>query len=92
MRLLAVFCCAVLASVLFLQAWGASAEKSPEEMLKRYCTVCHNLERVRKAVGNRDQQGWTDYISRMQGKGASITDREKSQLATFLGDLKTPTF
>ena len=92
MRLLVGFCCSLLAVVLLLQAWAASAEKTPDEMLNKYCTVCHNLNRVREEIGHRESLGWVQYISRMQENGADISDKEKYILAKYLGEMKEPSF
>ncbi len=92
MSKLAAFCCFVVMAVLMLNAFVGAGEKAPVQMLESYCTVCHSLERVRKAVGHKDQQGWEDYIGRMQAKGAKIDDQEKKELADWLATLETPEF
>lgn len=92
MRLLFGTCCCLLVALLLLQAWSASAEKQPVEMLRTYCTVCHDLERVRRNVGRQDKNGWLSYIGRMQQKGAKISDGEKNVLALHLSSIKRPDF
>ncbi len=92
MSKLAAFCCFVVMTVLMLNAFVGAGEKTLVKMLDSYCTVCHSLERVRKAVGQKDLEGWESYIGRMQAKGAKIDDQEKKELSNWLATLKTPEF
>ncbi len=51
-------------------------------LLEARCTVCHSIDRVRKAKKTRDQ--WTQNIKRMVGKGAQLNAAEQSMAIDYL--------
>ena len=46
------------------------------------CAACHNLDRVKNKKA--DAAGWTTTVTRMQGKGAEVTDEQVPLLVDYL--------
>jgi hypothetical protein len=46
------------------------------------CASCHTLDRVKNKVA--DQDGWTTTVTRMQGKGADLTDAQVPVVVDYL--------
>src|SRR5262249_58309088 len=46
------------------------------------CAACHTLDRVKNKVGDKD--AWTTTVTRMQGKGAALTDEQVPVVVEFL--------
>lgn len=61
---------------------SANANSTPSVLLRRRCSVCHSLERVKAA--NKTRAGWITTIDRMRSKGAAVNDSETRQLADYL--------
>ncbi len=55
-----------------------------EQILQMNCVVCHDRDRIDNAV--HDQAGWESTIDRMIGKGATVSQAEKSVLAAYLAN------
>ncbi|MCK9197441.1 MAG: heme-binding domain-containing protein [Syntrophales bacterium] len=51
-------------------------------LLEARCTVCHSIDRVRKAKKTRDQ--WVQNIKRMVSKGAQLNAAEQSMAIDYL--------
>jgi cytochrome c5 len=67
---------------------GAPAAQSSsvdgKAVMESACTSCHDLGRVTSASKTMD--GWTSTVDRMIGKGAKLTDAEKTSLITYLSE------
>ncbi len=68
---------------------GAPAFKGPAgpdavaaNLVTTVCSSCHNLDRVRNKMADKD--GWTETVTRMQGKGAALTDEQVPVVVEFL--------
>lgn len=63
---------------------AASAESAPpgKALLEARCTVCHNLERVRKRKETRE--GWEKIVAKMKKNGAVLNDAEREALLEYL--------
>jgi thiosulfate/3-mercaptopyruvate sulfurtransferase len=55
---------------------------NPENLLQERCTVCHDLDRVRKA--RRDRPGWEKTIAKMVTNGAKLNEVERHALVDYL--------
>jgi glyoxylase-like metal-dependent hydrolase (beta-lactamase superfamily II) len=53
-----------------------------QSMLESSCTSCHSLDRVNNKKGDKD--AWTTTVTRMMGKGASLSDQDAPKLIDFL--------
>jgi cytochrome c5 len=53
-------------------------------VLESACTSCHDISRVTSASKTMD--GWTSTVDRMIGKGAKLTDAEKTALIAYLAE------
>jgi cytochrome c5 len=53
-------------------------------VMERACSSCHDLARVTSEDGTKDE--WTAVVDRMIGKGAKLTDAEKTALITYLSE------
>ena len=51
-------------------------------LVNTVCASCHNLDRVRNKVGDRD--AWNATVTRMQGKGTALTDQQVPMIAEYL--------
>ena len=62
------------------------AVKGPDaaaaNLVNTVCASCHTLDRVKNKVGDKD--AWTTTVTRMQGKGANLTDEQVPVVAEFL--------
>ncbi len=67
---------------------GAPAAQSGsvdgKAVMESACTSCHDLARVTSENGSKDE--WTAVVERMIGKGAKLTDGEKTALITYLSE------
>ncbi len=81
---------AFIAVVILAQApEAAPAGKAPTgpdavaaNLVNTVCASCHTLDRVKNKVG--DQDAWTATVTRMQGKGADLTDAQVPVVAEYL--------
>jgi len=55
---------------------------NPENLLQERCTVCHDLDRVRKA--RKDRPGWEKTIAKMVTNGAKLNEVERQALVDYL--------
>jgi hypothetical protein len=68
---------------------GAPAGKAPTgpdavaaNLVNTVCTSCHTLDRVKNKMGDSD--AWTATVTRMQGKGADLTDAQVPLVVEYL--------
>ena len=82
---------AFVALVILAQApeGGAPTGKAPTgpdavaaNLVNTVCATCHSLDRVKNKVGDKD--AWTATVTRMQGKGADLTDEQVPVVAEYL--------
>ena len=79
---------AFIALVILAQApeGAAPAVKGPDavaaNLVNTVCTSCHTLDRVKNKVGDSD--AWTTTVTRMQGKGADLTDAQVPVVVEYL--------
>jgi len=81
---------AFVALVILAQApEGAPAVKAPTgpdavaaNLVNTVCASCHTLDRVKNKVGDKD--AWTATVTRMQEKGADLTDAQVPVVAEYL--------
>ncbi|KUG28508.1 hypothetical protein ASZ90_001627 [hydrocarbon metagenome] len=70
-----------------LPAPSAQAQADTPALVRERCTACHNLNRVRDRIGKNSEKDWSDYIGRMQKRGARVDDAQKSVMAAYLATL-----
>ena len=51
-------------------------------LVNTVCTSCHTLDRVKNKMADKD--GWTTTVTRMQEKGAGLTDEQVPVVVEFL--------
>ena len=78
---------AFIALVILAQApEAAPAGKGPDavaaNLVNTVCASCHSLDRVKNKVGDKD--AWTATVTRMQGKGADLTDEQVPVVVDYL--------
>jgi len=65
---------------------AATAVKDPDavaaNIVNTVCASCHTLDRVKNKVADKD--GWTSTVTRMQGKGADLTDAQVPIVVEYL--------
>lgn len=54
-------------------------------LLDTRCSVCHSTERVKQAKKTNEQ--WDQTVTRMVGKGAQLTESEKTVLLGYLSKI-----
>lgn len=82
--------------LLLALAVGAGCDRSPEslgdrlpavkERFERVCSRCHPLDlplRRRKSL-----DGWRRTVAAMRRQGATLTDREAEEIATYLAQIR----
>jgi cytochrome c5 len=57
-------------------------------LLEKRCSVCHSADRSRQAKKTREQ--WEQTVTRMIGKGAKLTEAEKTVLVDYLAKTYKP--
>jgi len=57
-------------------------------LLEKRCSVCHSADRPRQAKKTREQ--WEQTVTRMIGKGAQLTEAEKTVLVDYLAKTYRP--
>lgn len=57
-------------------------------LLETRCSTCHNADRPKKVKKTRDQ--WEQTVTRMIGKGAQLTEVEKTVLVEYLAQTYKP--
>lgn len=88
-----------ISSVLGIVAVGFLVSMVPDAVAEQYgegrallqerCTSCHNLNRVKRKIGEYNAGEWDEYVTRMQKKGARVTDSEKEIIVKFLSTLES---
>jgi len=62
------------------------AVKGPDavaaNLVNTVCASCHTLDRVKNKMADKD--GWTTTVTRMQGKGADLTDAQVPVVVEYL--------
>ena len=77
-----------VALVILAQAPDAApvAKASPDavaaNIVNTVCASCHTLDRVKNKMGDSD--AWTATVTRMQGKGADLTDAQVPLVVEYL--------
>jgi len=65
---------------------AAPAVKGPDavaaNIVNTVCASCHSLDRVKNKMADKD--GWTTTVTRMQGKGADVTDAQVPVVVEYL--------
>ena len=65
---------------------AAPAGKGPDavaaSLVNTVCASCHSLDRVKNKMADKD--GWTTTVTRMQEKGAALTDEQVPVVVEFL--------
>ena len=65
---------------------AAQAPAGPDavaaNLVNTVCASCHNLDRVRNKVADKD--GWTTTVTRMKEKGTALTDQQVPVIADYL--------
>lgn len=59
-----------------------------ERLLQERCTECHGLDRTTSAQKTRAE--WDSTVTRMMGKGAELSDEEKTVLVDYLAESYGP--
>jgi len=57
-------------------------------LLDARCSVCHSADRAKQAKKTREQ--WDQTVTRMVGKGAQLTEAEKTVLLDYLAKTYGP--
>lgn len=79
--------CACAAAITAFIA-GAALAQDASRIVMSACTKCHNAERVCAAIGKKDQAAWDVTVTRMMGKGAQVTEKDKPAVVAYLAGLK----
>ena len=58
------------------------ADAAAANLVNTVCTSCHSLDRVKNKTADKD--GWTATVTRMQGKGADLTDSQVPIVVEYL--------
>ena len=61
---------------------AAGPDAAATGLVTTVCASCHNLDRVRNKMGDKD--AWTATVTRMMEKGAGLTDQQVPQVVDFL--------
>ncbi|WP_243439979.1 hypothetical protein [Fundidesulfovibrio soli] len=67
---------------------GAALAQDASKTVMAACTKCHMAERLCAALGKKDQAAWEVTVTRMIGKGAQISEKEKPAVIAYLAGLK----
>jgi|SRR5688572_12500614 len=63
-------------------AGAAGPDAVATNLVTTACASCHNLDRIRNKVADRD--AWTATVTRMKDRGANLTDQQVPQVVEFL--------
>jgi mono/diheme cytochrome c family protein len=58
------------------------------QLLETRCSVCHSVDRAKQAKKTHDE--WDQTVTRMIGKGAQLTEEEKTVLVDYLAKTYGP--
>jgi hypothetical protein len=61
---------------------AAGPDAAAANIVNTVCASCHTLDRVKNKMGDSD--AWTATVTRMQGKGADLTDAQVPLLVEYL--------
>lgn len=61
---------------------SVSAVQDGEALVQARCTICHNTERIDAA--RYDKAGWEQTADKMIGKGARLTEAERTAVIDYL--------
>ncbi len=61
--------------------WAAPAMDG-SALLEERCSVCHKSDRPKSAKKSKEE--WQKTVTRMIGKGAKLSDKEKATLIDYL--------
>ncbi len=65
-----------------VRSHGPLPDGAGKAVLLNRCTICHDLERIRRHPS--DAEGWEDTLSSMLNEGAMLTDQEFAILVNYL--------
>ncbi|WP_243311325.1 hypothetical protein [Fundidesulfovibrio agrisoli] len=85
-RPLIASCLCAAAMTAFLA--GAALAQDASKTVMAACTKCHNAQRVCTALGKKDQAAWDATVTRMMGKGAQVSEKDKPAVVAYLAGLK----
>ena len=77
---------AVTCALLLINVSVSKSADNCAELLNNKCTECHNLERICRKIGRKDEKRWTRMIKRMLKNGAKLSDSEKIEMLNCLVD------
>lgn len=84
-RFLAGCACAALLTAFCV---GAALAQDASKTVMAACTKCHIAERICAALGKKDKAAWDVTVTRMIGKGAQVSDKDKPAVVAYLVGLK----
>src|SRR6059036_2290839 len=76
-----VFATVAVAAVAFA-AGQTLPEGDGKKIVEDVCAACHSIEPITKQ--NLDKEGWKDLVSKMQGYGATLDDRQVATVTDYL--------
>ena len=62
-----------------------SSVSEGKSLLEKKCTVCHNTERI--YLKKRDAAEWGTIVDKMIGKGAVVSDADRTKIIEYLASL-----
>ncbi|MBU1001217.1 MAG: hypothetical protein KKE73_01710 [Proteobacteria bacterium] len=86
--ILCVLCVSGLALFSAPIADGAEAVANDgAALVMNSCTLCHDTQRVCKALGNKGKDGWDITVTKMIFKGAPVDHEQKQVIVDWLWNL-----
>ena len=82
MRLFSVAFCALLATPVAALAQQSLPPGPGADAITQVCQGCHDLDTV--TAEHHDVEGWHSVLTEMIGYGATLTDAQADQIATYL--------
>lgn len=67
---------------------GAIGAADPGALATSKCAACHDLKRVCKNLGVKDDAAWQESVSRMVAKGDKVNAADGKVIAEYLTGLK----
>lgn len=71
-----------LVALVIVAQGPAGPDAEATNLVNTACTACHTLDRVKNKTADRDE--WTATVTRMQDKGAALTDQQVPLIVEFL--------
>lgn len=62
--------------------------KTPEEIVMKACSACHDTGKVCKNLGTKDKEAWLKAVNAMVKKGAAVDAPDIPVVAEYLTGLK----